>query len=400
MRQEAEIRHQVSEALAPGSPPVTEEAAALHVECIEAPAVAAHMSAWVDLCRRSLEPNVFLEPAFVLPLVQHMPARRPPRFLLVWERNQPTSFGRLVGLLALRGPSLGSIARGFTQELIALGTPLLDRDMADEAFSAMLTWLRSAEKPAAALVLRDVTLDAAFHGAALRCAPQGVHLLERRLRAILWRIEEGGTLSFGSAKRRKELRRQQRRLSERGSRSYSSARSTADVARAAERFLVLEQEGWKGKRGTALLADAASATFTRTMTRLMAQQGQCRIDAAEVDGRPVGMGIILSSADRAFFWKTTFDETLAQLSPGVQFAFDLTELQRAEPDIAATDSCALPDHSMINRLWHDRLAVGDLMIAIEAQPSLRFRQAIVRERLQRRLRVEAKRLHHWWCRSR
>ncbi len=393
MRDEVETRRQQ----APEAHAIRGVLAPLHVECVGADVAAAFQTAWSDLCRRSLEPNVFLEPSFALTLMQHLPSRRPPRFLLVWERNGPASYGRLVGLLALRLPRHGGVVHGFTHKFVALGTPLLDRDRSHDAFSALLSWLRGQARPMVALVLQDVILGEAFHATVTRGAPFGVHVLDRRLRAILRRIvDEGAAIPFGSAKRRKELRRRQRRLSERGVRSYSSARSTADVAFAAERFLALEHDGWKGERGTALLAAPASAAFTRTMTRLMAEQGKCRIDAAEVDAKPVGMGIILTSGDRAFFWKTTFDESLAALSPGVQFAFDLTAAQLADPEIAATDSCAVPEHSMINRLWRDRVAIGDVMIALEPVPSVRFRQAVRRERLGRALRAKARQLRQWW----
>ena len=132
------------------------------------------------------------------------------------------------------------------------------------------------------------------------------------------------------------------------------------------------------------------------MTRLMAEAGKCRVDAAEIDDEPAGMGIVLTTGDRAFFWKTTFDERLATLSPGVQFALDLTEAQRADPAVAVTDSCAIPDHPMIDRLWRDRMEVGDLMIALGSAGSPRFERAVRRERYREAFKVKARALLGWW----
>ncbi len=132
---------------------------------------------------------------------------------------------------------------------------------------------------------------------------------------------------------------------------------------ATERFLDLEARGWKGAKGTALLQDSGLAAFARTMTRLMARQGKCRVDSLELDGRAVAMAIVLRSGDRAYFWKTAYDETLASRSPGKQLALALTERLAADPTVALTDSCAVQDHPMIDRLWPDRMVVGDVLIA-------------------------------------
>jgi hypothetical protein len=51
------------------------------------------------------------------------------------------------------------------------------------------------------------------------------------------------------------------------------------------------------------------------MTRRLSREGKCRIDALTVDGRPVAMGIVLRSRDRAFFWKIAYDEDLRRNRP-------------------------------------------------------------------------------------
>ena len=364
---------------------------ALFVELVGSRAMIGFQPAWSDLVARALEPNVFLDPAFALPLFQHLRFARRPEFLLVWEADGPATFGKLLGLLPVHLPRRGRLARGLRHPQITLGVPLLDRAWGAEGFAAMLAWLASHRPDLAGLVLTAVPGEGAFYRALASPALRhlGVSVLDERRRAILRhdpaRPEVAALLS---PRRRKELRRQRRRLAEAGDLAYRSARSPAEIRRAAERFMALEASGWKGRRGAPLLHDPTLATFTRTMTRLMAHDNRCRIDSLEVDGRPVAMGILLLAGSRAHFWKTTFDENHAALSPGVHFALDLTQAQDEEPGLTLTDSCAVPDHPMIDRIWGDRMSVADLVITLPHQnpESWTVRFALGRETARRRLR--------------
>lgn len=370
--------------------------APLHVERVSGAAMVGYQTAWADLCTRTLEPNVFLEPAFVLPLIQHTEGGRRPEFLLVWEDSGSTAFGRLVGLLPVAPRHwLSGMVNGFHHKQSTLGTPLLDRQRGEDAFDAMLDWLGAQGPRSPALLLTKLVKGGAFHTMAAhlcQATDRRVLVLEEHERAVLRRLPpgDGKVTCLTSAKRRKELGRQRRRLEERGQKVYTSARTPGDIAVAAERFLALEHNGWKGDRGTALLADPTLATFTRSMSRLMAHEGKCRIDAIEIDGVPVAMGIVLSVGDRAHFWKTTFHEAFAPLSPGVQFTLDLTQVQLSDPDIALTDSCATPNHPMINRLWPDRIAITDLMFDLRPEDFSRLSHARWIEVARRKVKATVK----------
>lgn len=373
--------------------------ASLHVERVSGAAMVGYQTAWTDLCARSMESNVFLEPGFALPLIQHTEGGRRPEFLLVWEDCGSTAFGRLVGLLPIAPgqPLSRQIVSGFHHKQATLGTPLLDRQRGEEVFDAMLDWLGERGPNASALLLTKVLKGGAFHTMAAhlcQATDRRVLVLEEHERAVLRRQPPGDdkVTWFTSAKRRKELGRQRRRLEERGQKVYTSARTPTDIALATERFLALEHNGWKGDRGTALLADPTLATFTRSMTRLMAHEGKCRIDAIEIDGVPVAMGIIISVGDRAHYWKTTFHEAFAPLSPGVQFTLDLTQAQLSDPDVVLTDSCAMPDHSMINRLWPDRIAITDLMFDLQPENPSRLLRARWIENARRKTKAKIKQM--------
>ncbi len=226
----------------------------------------------------------------------------------------------------------------------------------------------------------------------------GTLLCERfdpRARAVLkGNCDVDALLERGlSSKRLRKIERQRLRLARLGTLAYVRGEAT-HVRVAAELFLALEARGWKGTGGTALLSDPGLTTFARSMTRLLARAGKCRIDRLDLDGEPIAMGIFLTSGKNAFVWKVAYDERYAAFSPGVQFMIDFTRRQSADPMIDRTDSCAIPDHPMINRLWPDRLDLADILIAPAGASVDAFAALALRERMRRALRARAKRAYH------
>ena len=371
----------------------------LSVEQADLRMLLGYQDAWARLAANALDPNIFLDPAFALPLVQHIGPSQRPLFILVWQESDTTSFGRLVGLLPLAKRIVPGdrVARGFAHEQICLGQPLLDRDLADEAWATMRDWL-GAGQTRLALRLRRVPRDGLFFRRMIEptLGTTGHILGEHRRACLLARdpAAVASVASFRSAKRRKESRRLRRRLSDLGERTYASAVTPTEIKHATERFLALEFNSWKGKRGNALLEDAGLATFTRSMTRLMAEDGKCRIDSLEIDGRPVAMGIVVTAHGRAHFWKTAFNERFATLSPGVQLTLELTETQLADPGVLMTDSCAAPDHPMIDRLWPDRMSLVDIMVDLHPDEPASFQAVYTLERLAIAARARAKSAWH------
>ncbi|MGD0634664.1 MAG: GNAT family N-acetyltransferase [Beijerinckiaceae bacterium] len=373
-------------------------AASIRVELADTRAMIRSEPEWSDLVTRALEPNVFFDPAFALLLLQHDGFAGQPVFLLAWQEDGSVSRGRLAGLLPVMLPPRSRLfgpgfVRGFQNKQIALGAPLLDEQCGMEAFEAMLTELSSRDSSLNGVILTEIPADGPFFTAwRAYCAETGrsIAILGEHQRAAVFQRPHdraGNFVSLPKAKRRKELRRKGRRLGDLGKISYRSAATVAEVRVAVEQFLALETNGWKGRRRTSLLSSPSLATFTRTMTRLLAYEGRCRIDSLEVDGKPVAMGILLTAGKRAFFWKTAFDESVAHLSPGVQFVHALTQAQ-AEGPHDMTDSCAIPDHPMIDHVWPDRLAMGEYIIELCVSSSSpgRFAAAMRAEIARRRVR--------------
>jgi CelD/BcsL family acetyltransferase involved in cellulose biosynthesis len=346
---------------------------ALHSHaCVPLTAVAA--SQWRALAERSIEPNGYYLADWELAVNASARGRADVSALSAWSE---ASFAageapRLIGVLPVipmwRAFRLPLPALVSADPYGTLCTPLLDRDIADEAAAKLMQQARNAG--AHALILRNASLD----GAALK-AFDGVlrrdglypRLLGSHLRAALDATGDPDELlrdALGT-KKLKELRRQRNRLAEHGGAiHFDVARSPEEIAQAVETFLALEASGWKARRGTALLQDAGDAGFVRRATSALAVTGQCEIVSLHAGGTPVAAAVVLRHQDRAFYFKLGVDERFAKFSPGVQLTLDLTRHLCADPTIALADSSADADHPMINPIWRGRLAIGDVLIPL------------------------------------
>jgi CelD/BcsL family acetyltransferase involved in cellulose biosynthesis len=320
---------------------------------------------WRALSARAIEPNGYYLPEWEISVNASASGRTGALALAAW------SDARLIGLLPVV-----SMARAYKIPLPALVsahpygtlcTPPLDRDMAEAAVRQLMRKARKAG--ARALILRDMSLDGpameAFRESLKR---EALHprVLQSYVRASLEATRDAETLLQDAlgGKKLKELRRQRHRLAEHGAIRFDIARSPDEIAAATETFMKLEASGWKGERGTALAQDDGDATFIRRATAALAETGQCEIVTLRAGSTPVAAAIVLRHQHRAFYFKLGVDERFAKFSPGVQLTLDLTRHLCADPKIASADSTASPDHPMINPIWRDRFAIGDVLIPL------------------------------------
>jgi CelD/BcsL family acetyltransferase involved in cellulose biosynthesis len=331
---------------------------------------------WRALAERAIEPNGFYLPDWALAIDASARGRTDSSALDAWSDAEPGA-ARLIGLM----PAI-SLWRAYKIPLPALAsadpygtlcTPLLDRDMADEAATRLMRQARDAG--AHALILRDVTLDGAVmktFASVLERSGMHPRLLQTHARACLDATRDADEILRAAlgTKKLKELRRQRHRLAEHGDVTFEVARTPDDVARALEIFLGLEASGWKAKRGTALSQDDGDAAFIRRAATALAANNQCEIAVLRAGPSPVAAAIVLRHQDRAFYFKLGVDERFAKLSPGVQLTLDVTRHLCADPAIAMVDSMAAADHPMINPIWRGRLAIGDVLIPLRRNDAI------------------------------
>jgi CelD/BcsL family acetyltransferase involved in cellulose biosynthesis len=339
--------------------------------CVPLTAVAT--SQWRALAKRAVEPNGYYLPDWELAVNASARGRTGVSALGAWNDGSfaPDNASRLIGLLPVvsmwRAYNIPLPALVSADPYGTLCTPLLDRDMANEAVVKLMHRARKAG--AHALILRDASLDGAAMKAfdeVLQQAGLRPRVLQSHLRAALDARRDADELLRDAlgAKKLKELRRQRNRLAEHGDIHFDVARRPQEIAEAVEIFLALEASGWKARRGTALIQDEGDAGFIRRSASALAEIGQCEIVSLRAGDTPVAAAIVLRHQDRAFYFKLGVDERFAKLSPGVQLTLDLTRHLCADPTIALADSTAAADHPMINPIWRGRLAIGDVLIPL------------------------------------
>jgi hypothetical protein len=128
------------------------------------------------------------------------------------------------------------------------------------------------------------------------------------------------------------------------------------------------------------------------------ERGSARIARLDRGGRTIAAGVVLRAGSRAYYWKTAYDERLAEFSPGVQLTIEMSRSLGADAAIALTDSCAIPDHPMINRLWPGRLDLVDAAIALRPGVALGLSLSLLARDAKRRMRERLKRRFGGWLR--
>lgn len=364
-----------------------------------AAAVASLVPAWNSLAERAIFPALQTGAAWTGGMMQAPPsgARAP---VLLASR---AAHGELTGLASMQrsGPSPTCplpILRSWDAPMMFSGTPLIDARAPDDAVLQMLTAARETHG-ARALLFRRIETDSPLREVfATVAGDHGLPLasLEPRDCAglkIASTFEEWFDASF-PRKRRKEFRRLRARLSEIGRLESRVLGAQSNLEGWIEDFLALEQSGWKGRRGTAIGCDVASARFLHEALGDLKERGELMFWKLTLDNRPIAMLFGLVGHGRGWLVKMAYDEDYARFSPGVLVTLDATQSLMGRGDVAFVDSCAVPNHPMIDHLWQDRLAVEDVLIATPGTSSAAFGAILAGERACRNARATAKTLYH------
>ena len=155
----------------------------------------------------------------------------------------------------------------------------------------------------------------------------------------------------------------ERRLREHGDFQVRITDKGSNFQSFTERFLELESSGWKGKEGTALACQRSSQQFFEEMVNRSAAENRVSFLTLELDGRPIAMLCDLYADGLGCAYKTAFDESYSQFSPGLLAEFKNIEYLHAGR-IQLMDSCTDPDNASLNRIWKDRLRYQSVVVAL------------------------------------
>jgi CelD/BcsL family acetyltransferase involved in cellulose biosynthesis len=350
--------------------------------------------AWEALAQNSIEPNAFFDPGFALAASGFAWGGKGSQTLVAFDGADGKINGLLPVVSAWHAYKLPLPAFVALQPYSPLTSPLLDKDHAIAAAGALIDGAAAAGGHL--LVLPHLALGgpaalalkAAMTERGLVASTDNLH--ERAVFEVTRDAEDYLRNGMG-AKRLKEMRRLRNRLADEGDIAFTLASTPETITPALDRFLDLESRGWKGQLGTGLAQSSGDASFIRAAAADMGKRGNFEVAELTLNGVPVASGLVMKQGDRAFFFKIAYDETMGRVSPGVQLTLELTKRFAEDESITLVDSTANAGHPMIDHVWRERLAVGDLMIPTRRNdPLASISASMILGR--RRARDEAKRL--------
>lgn len=334
------------------------------------------------LAARSVEPNIFFNPRFLAPAMPRL-EDRDVRLAVIRDGDEVRSRLRLLVPFTVEKPSVPFATphlRTWANPFAPLGTPLVDRDDPAgviEDFFEMLA--RPHLKLPKVFVMPEVRLDGAFASMVRSLADSRnlpVETANAAERAFLESDLDGDAYLRNSLRSHhlREFRRLKRKLEEKGAVEHTVARQPDEVRFAVEAFLALEASGWKGRARTAMAIDRFQAAFAREAVQRLAEKDMCRVHTLTLDGLPIGVIIVFIEHGVAYTWKTAYDEEYAAYSPGTLLMIEVTRAHLEDPNVTVTDSCAVPDNQIMNRLWSERRQLGTLVIGLTPDAARQTRQ--------------------------
>ncbi|WEJ09538.1 GNAT family N-acetyltransferase [Sinorhizobium prairiense] len=350
------------------------------------------------LSNRAIEQNVFFTGRFLAPAMPRL-EDRVIRLAVIRDQSEQRSRIRFLMPFSIEKPgfSIGAtIIRAWSNPFGPLGTPLLDAEDAAETISNLYEALAapSAGLPPV-LVLPDIRLNGKFAQLA-RAVAIGENLpltvTDTFSRPMLESLLDGPTYlrEAVSPQRLRELKRQWNNLAKQGALAYNVARRPDEIRLRMEEFLVLEASGWKGRERSAMIMDRFRAAFAREAVNNLAEADCVRIHTLDLDGKAIATIVVLLMAGEAYAWKTAYDERYAKYSPGKLLVAELTEWHLDDANIIRSDSCAVPDHPVMSRLWQEREEMGTLVIGLAQNRDRDVRQVAAQLHLYRNTRNMAR----------
>ncbi|TPK98666.1 MULTISPECIES: GNAT family N-acetyltransferase [unclassified Mesorhizobium] len=350
------------------------------------------------LSARTIEPNVFFNPRFLAPAMPRLEDREV-RLAVIRDGDEYRNRLRLLAPFSVERPAIPlgvPVMRTWSSPFGPLGTPLVDRDDpvgVIEDFFSMLS--RPHLKLPKVFVLPDIKLDGPVASLMTSFADsRGLTMVTtgKVERPVLESDADGEDYLKASLRPHhyREFRRLKRRLADLGKLEHTVARGPDEIRHAIESFLTLEAAGWKGRERTAMAIDRYRAAFAREAVHRLAEQDMCRIHLLTLDGRTVACLVVFVEAGVAYTWKTAYDEALSAYSPGTLLMIEVTKQHLDDPNIVMTDSCAVPDHPVMSRLWSERKPMGTLVVGLTPDADRLARQAASQLHLYRETRNMAR----------
>ncbi|MEZ6154074.1 MAG: GNAT family N-acetyltransferase [Pirellulaceae bacterium] len=325
--------------------------------------------AWKRLMQLAVSRNPYFDPSFLLPAMRYLGEGKVSLLVIeASQRNRKNTTPILCGVI----PVVFRKVYGIPMRTLEIWkhdqcfdcTPLIRADCKEGAWRFMLEFIHNDLK-ANLFSMNTVLGEGDFSNLLTE------HSFDRRLsvfhrdaftRACFKPLDDEETYlrTFVAKSTRKGTLRLRRKLEQLG--ELNTEFLYDYDAQLVSQFLDLEASGWKGTVGTALASKPTTKLFFEDMMQRCMRDGNAVVVRVTLDKRPIAMLIVLQQASRAAQFKIAFDEQFKEFTPGTMVEFD--EIRRMFADaIEYSDSCADPNHSMINRVWGGRVRFQSLVVA-------------------------------------
>lgn len=348
------------------------------------------LAEWQRLSEIACVTNPFYDPAFCLPAIDALCGGEMMFGAVYNENRQLVAFSPFVTTRVMNmGPKVTKL---WTHDYVPLGSPLIAPGEGD-AFADLLSGIMSHTKtPILAVDLKGRSKLGGISQSGLT-----VDILDHHERAVLITDCDGpGYRSKTlSRQRRQGLDRRFRRLTERtaplGPLEIELCDDPACLPARFEEFLQLEKSGWKGGNKTALLNNHDHAEFARRAALLLVERRLCRVATLRAGNTALAALVILAINGEMFSWKTAFDETYADCSPGAQLLARFADPLMGRDEMVRLDSCSAANNAIANAIWGERTGVETVLFS-PARQAAGTRSIIRMERLKARAKQTAKTL--------
>jgi len=331
-----------------------------------------YRSDWQDLASRTADPNPFYEDWFFLPAVKYLGGTEEWRLLLIHadlpKRSPNPSLVGFFPFVKSRNACRVPEWRMWKNDFCYLTSPLVAKENTTDVLRAVMYYLRTEHADTAILDFPLMCGEGALHHAfteVLRENLSTTYLPDQYLRAMTTCREapEEYLKSILGGHHVREYRRKRRKLEALGQLEYRLLDDSRGADCWINWFLDLEANGWKARAGTAIKLHPDQSRFFREMVENGLRNRQVQLEGLFLNGEPIALKCLLLARPAAFAFKIAFDEAHHTCSPGVQLEFQSLEQLARTPDILSCDSCAIPGHQMIDRIWSERRLVRHLKIS-------------------------------------
>jgi CelD/BcsL family acetyltransferase involved in cellulose biosynthesis len=345
----------------------------------------ADLQAWHDLAEKAAEPNVYLDPRFLVPARDRGDEAADLRLVVVADEGEWLAvLAVTTKAVAPRVPVRAATTGGtFMTTHSDRHHPLVRSGREVEALDALLTGLRDVGLPGL-VQLQLFPTDGPLADALAEVVRRGSMLVHERSRVEGAFATRAGTcverapqppdgrvvdppLATGhmGSGRRKDFRRRARVLAREAGGPLELHDVSGDPA-ADDEFVALQAAGWKGdaeQGGAALALDPLAQRWFREVVGGFRRHGDALVLRLTGGGRTLWMGYTLRSGGAYFGFLDAYAEDFRKESPGA-----IGRLAETAHVFAATDAeCVDPafDARYVSgtQLYPDRRAYADLLIS-------------------------------------